>query len=109
MTKGTTKPMIIMLIIAGVILGGVVAFQVFKNTMIGKAIKGQANPPQTVSTTVAQKAPGSRPSRHWAVLARSKQAALSAEVGGRVTAIHFDSGQTVQRRPAAGGTQSRRR
>ena len=50
MTKGTTKRMIIMLIVAGVIVGGVVWFQGFKNTMIAKAIKGQSNPPQTVST-----------------------------------------------------------
>ena len=54
MTKGTTKRMLIMLIIAGVIVGGVVGFQSFKNSMIAKGIKGASNPPQTVSTVVAQ-------------------------------------------------------
>jgi membrane fusion protein (multidrug efflux system) len=48
MTPGTTKRMLIMLAVAGAIVGGVVWFQHFKNTMTAKAIKGMANPPQTV-------------------------------------------------------------
>lgn len=96
MTQGTTKRMIIMLIIAAVIVGGVVAFQGFKNTMIAKAIKGQANPPQTVSTTVAQESTWQPTVEALGSLSASQQASLSAEVSGRVTAIHFDSGQTVR-------------
>jgi len=96
MTQGTTKRMIIMLILAGVIVGGVVAFQGFKNTMIGKAIKGQANPPQTVSTTVAQTSTWQPTVEALGSFSASQQAALSAEVSGQVTAIHFDSGQRVR-------------
>ena len=96
MTQGTTKRMIIMLIIAGVIVGGIVAFQGFKNTMIAKAIKGQANPPQTVSTTVAQESTWQPTVEALGSFSASQQASLSAEVSGRVTAIHFDSGQTVR-------------
>lgn len=96
MTPGTTKRMIIMLILAGVIVGGVVAFQGFKNTMIGKAIKGQANPPQTVSTTVAQTSTWQPTVEALGSFSASQQAALSAEVSGQVTAIHFDSGQRVR-------------
>lgn len=96
MTQGTTKRMIIMLITAAVIVGGVVAFQGFKNTMIAKAIKGQANPPQTVSTTVAQESTWQPTVEALGSLSASQQASLSAEVSGRVTAIHFDSGQTVR-------------
>lgn len=96
MTPGTTKRMIIMLILAGVIVGGVVAFQGFKNTMIGKAIKGQANPPQTVSTTVAQTSTWQPTVEALGSFSASQQAALSAEVSGQVTAIHFDSGQKVR-------------
>jgi membrane fusion protein (multidrug efflux system) len=96
MTKGTTKRMIIMLIIAGAIMGGVVAFQGFKNKMIAKGIQGQANPPQTVSTTVAQESAWQPTVEALGSFSASEQASLSAEVSGLVTAIHFDSGQKVR-------------
>ena len=92
MTKGTTKRMIIMLVIAAVLIGGVVWFQHFKTIIIGKAIKGQSNPPQTVSTTVAQESSWQPTVEALGNLRASEQASLSAEVGGLVTAIHFDSG-----------------
>jgi membrane fusion protein (multidrug efflux system) len=96
MTKGTTKRMIIMLIIAAVLVGGVVWFQGFKNSMIAKAIKGQSNPPQTVSTMVAQESSWQPTVEALGNLRASEQASLSAEVGGLVTAIHFDSGAKVR-------------
>ena len=43
MTKGTTKRMIIMLLLAAIVFGGIYAFQQFRNKMIQQAIKGQAN------------------------------------------------------------------
>lgn len=96
MTKGTTKRMIIMLIIAAVVVGGLVWFQQFKTTMIGKAIKGMSNPPQTVSTMVAQESSWQPTVEALGNLSASQQASLSAEVGGLVTAIHFDSGEKVR-------------
>jgi membrane fusion protein (multidrug efflux system) len=96
MTKGTTKRMIIMLIIAGVIVGGVVGFQSFKNSMIAKGIKGASNPPQTVSTVVAQESSWQPTVEALGSFSASKQAALSAEVSGLVTSIQFDSGQKVR-------------
>lgn len=95
MTKGTTKRMIIMLIIAGLILGGLVWFQGFKNKMIAKAIRGQSNPPQTVSTIVAEVTTWEPTVQALGSFSASKQTALSAEVNGVVTAIHFDSGEQV--------------
>ncbi|MBW4048525.1 MAG: efflux RND transporter periplasmic adaptor subunit [Proteobacteria bacterium] len=95
MTKGTTKRMIIMLIIAAIVLGGVVWFQSFKTTMIAKAIKGMANPPQTVSTTVARESSWQPTVEALGNLRASQEATLSAEVSGLVTAIDFDSGQKV--------------
>ncbi len=95
MTKGTTKRMIIMLIIAAIVLGGVVWFQSFKSTMIAKAIKGMANPPQTVSTTVARESSWQPTVEALGNLRASQEATLSAEVSGLVTAIDFDSGQKV--------------
>ena len=54
MIKGTTKRMIIMLLFAALVFGGIYGFQQFRNKMIQKAIKGQGMPPQAVSTIVAQ-------------------------------------------------------
>ncbi|HMA32589.1 MAG TPA: efflux RND transporter periplasmic adaptor subunit [Casimicrobiaceae bacterium] len=96
MAKGTAKRMIIMLVIAAVIVGGVVGFQQFKNTMIAKAIKGGANPPQTVSTTVARESTWQPTVQALGNLLASQEASLGAEVGGLVTAIHFDSGEKVR-------------
>src|SRR5512135_2262049 len=96
MAKGTAKRMIIMLVIAAVIVGGVVGFQQFKNTMIAKAIKGGANPPQTVSTTVARESTWQPTVEALGNLLASQEASLGAEVGGLVTAIHFDSGEKVR-------------
>jgi membrane fusion protein (multidrug efflux system) len=96
MTKGTTKRMIIMLVIAALLVGGVVWFQHFKNTMIAKAMKGHANPPQTVSTIVVTESTWVPTIEALGSLIASKQANLSAEVGGLVTAIHFESGQKVK-------------
>ncbi len=96
MNKGTTKRMILMLIIAGLILGGVVWFQGFKTKMIAKAIHGQANPPQTVATAVAREMRWQPTVDAIGTLAASQQASLSAEVGGLVTAIRFKSGAGVR-------------
>lgn len=96
MTKGTTKRMVIMLVVAGVIIGGVVAFQGFKNKMIAKAIRGQTNPPQTVSTAVAEESTWQPTLEAVGSFSAVAQASLSAEVSGLVTAIHFDSGQKVR-------------
>ena len=96
MNKGTTKRMIIMLVIAAVLVGGVVWFQYFKKSMMTQGIKGAANPPQTVSTTVAQTSNWQPTVEALGSLSASKQAALSAEVSGLVTAIHFDSGHQAR-------------
>lgn len=96
MTKSNTKRMIIMLIIAGAIMGSVAAFQGFKNKMIAKSIQARANPPQTVSTTIAQESAWQPTVEVLGSFVASEQASLSAEVSGLVTAIFFDSGQRVR-------------
>ncbi len=96
MAKGTPLRMLVMLIIAAVVVGGVVWFQQFKNTMIAKAIKGGANPPQTVATAVAQPSSWQATVEALGNLRASQEAALGAEVGGLVTAIRFDSGEKVR-------------
>jgi membrane fusion protein (multidrug efflux system) len=97
MTKGTTKRMIIMLIIAAVLIGGMVWFQQFKGAMIAKSIKGMSNPPQTVSTIVAQESSWQPTVEALGNLRASQQASLSPQIAGVVTAIHFRSGEKVRK------------
>ncbi|HEX9461852.1 MAG TPA: efflux RND transporter periplasmic adaptor subunit [Alphaproteobacteria bacterium] len=97
MTKrgSMTKRMIIMLIGVGVVLGLVFGFQAFKAKMIQKAMAGLANPPQTVSTTVAK--PDQWQQRLEAVgsLRAVNGADLSLELAGIVDNITFNSGDDV--------------
>ncbi len=96
MTKGTTKRIIIMLLLAAMVFGGIYAFQQFRNKMIQQSIKGRANPPQSISTTVAQLSTWQPTFEAVGNLRASNGTSLAAEVSGLVTAIHFDSGATVQ-------------
>ena len=91
MIRGHMKPMVVMLVVASLIVGGVFGFQLFKNRMIAQSIKGQANPPQTVSTAVAQASLWQPSVEAVGSLIASRQAALSAEVAGLVTAIEQGS------------------
>lgn len=95
MTKGTTIRMFIMLGIAGLILAAVFGLHALGNHMMAKAIRGQSNPPQTVSTMMAKMSSWQPTIKAVGSFVASKQAELSAEVSGVVTAIHFDSGQHV--------------
>ncbi len=95
MKPTSRKPMIVMLLLVGLVFGAIYGFQQFRNHMIQKAIRGQGMPPQAVSTTIAHKeiwSPGieAMGSLH-AVLGTN----LSTETGGLITAIHFQSGDTV--------------
>ena len=96
MIKGTTKRMIIMLLFAALVFGGIYGFQQFRNKMIQKAIKGQGMPPQAVSTIVAQTSAWQPSVEAVGNLRAASGANLAAEVGGLVTAIHFESGKTVK-------------
>src|SRR5574337_1528264 len=96
MTGRTVKRMVIMLVIAAILIGAMTWFTHFKNTMIAKAIKGQANPPETVATVVAQETTWQPAIEALGSLRASEQAALGAEVGGLVTAVRFESGAKVR-------------
>jgi membrane fusion protein (multidrug efflux system) len=89
------KRMVIMLAGVGVILGGFFAFQNFKARMIAQVMAAMANPPQTVSTTVAEM-------QEWQPLVEAvgslravNGADLSLEVSGIVDSINFKSGDDV--------------
>lgn len=96
MSKGTTKRMVIMLSVAALVFGGIYGFQQFRNKMIKQAIGSQANPPQAISTTVAQFSTWQPTVEAVGTLRAAMGATLAAEVSGLVTAIRFDSGKVAQ-------------
>lgn len=90
------KRMVIMLVLTGVVLGGVFGFQLFKASMIQKVMASLANPPQTVSTTVAAAQDWRSTLEAVGSVRAVNGASLSAEVPGIVSALHFESGSDVK-------------
>jgi membrane fusion protein (multidrug efflux system) len=84
-----------MLIGTGLVLGGVFAFQAFKAKMIEQAMAALANPPQTVSTTVARVQEWQPQIEATGSVRAVNGANLSSQVSGIVTAIHFESGKEM--------------
>jgi membrane fusion protein, multidrug efflux system len=97
MTGKTVKRMIIMLAIVGVVLGAIFYFEWgflpgFKKQMLASF----ANPPQTISTTVAAAQDWQPQLKAIGSLRAVRGADLSPQVGGTVSAIHIDSGADVK-------------
>lgn len=90
------KRMIIMLISVTVVIGLVFGFQVFKAHMIKKVMASLANPPQTVSTIVADYSDWQPATAAVGSLRAVNGANLSLEVPGIVTQLDFKSGDDVQ-------------
>ena len=89
------KRMIIMLVGAGVVLGGFFAFQNFKAHMIAQVMASMANPPQTVSTVTAEMQDWQPHMQAVGSLRAVNGADLSLEVSGIVGELHFNSGDDV--------------
>jgi membrane fusion protein (multidrug efflux system) len=91
------KRMLIMLLLTGLVLGGVYGFQLFKASMIQKVMASLANPPQTVSTTVASSKDWQSQLEAVGSVRAVNGANLSAQVSGIVSATHFESGADVEK------------
>ncbi len=91
------KRMIIMLVAVGLVLGGVFGFQMMKARIIKHVMASFANPPQTVSTTVASLQDWRASIGAVGSLTAVQGANLSLEVPGIVTEIDFRSGENVQK------------
>jgi membrane fusion protein (multidrug efflux system) len=97
MTGKTVKRMIIMLVIVGVVLGLIFGFEWVALPKIMKGVlASHANPPQTVSDMVAQNQDWQPQLTSVGTLRAVRGADLSPQIGGTVSAIHFDSGADVQ-------------
>lgn len=91
------KRMIIMLLAVGIVLGLIFGFEWVVVPIFKKQVLAQfANPPQTVSTMVAAAQQWQPQLKAIGSLRAVRGADLSAQVGGIVSAIHFDSGADVQ-------------
>jgi len=91
-----TKRMVLMLVIAGLIFGGIFGFQAFKSRMIKKYLSSQGVPPQTVSTIKATAQEWQPELSAIGTLRAVRGADLAPEVAGVISAIHFRSGEEVK-------------
>jgi len=91
-----TKRMVLMLVIAGVIFGGIFGFQAFKSRMIKKYLSSQGVPAQTVSTIKASVQEWQPALSAVGTLRAVRGADLAPEVSGVISAIHFRSGEEVK-------------
>ncbi len=94
--KAMIKPLIIVVLVAVVVLGAVYGWQAFIGTMMKKGMAAAAGAPQVVSTALAKKTTWQAQMRAVGSLRAVHGADLSAEIGGVVDAINFDSGNEVK-------------
>lgn len=93
--KSMLRPLIVMVLLVAVVIGGVFAWQAFIGSMIKKFMAKTASAPQTVSTVVAGKSDWQPRTRAIGSLRAVRGADLSAQASGVVDDIAFDSGNDV--------------
>jgi membrane fusion protein (multidrug efflux system) len=94
--KRMTKRMIIMLICVGLLLGGIVGFNIFKAHMIAKFMAANALPPATVTATQASFQSWQPQLAAVGSLRAVRGVDVTTEVPGLVREIAFSSGQEVK-------------
>jgi membrane fusion protein, multidrug efflux system len=93
--KSMVKPLIIMLVLVVLVIGGVFAWEAFVGSMTKKFMAQAASAPQTVSTVVAAKSTWQAQIRAIGSLRALRGADLSPQAAGMVDEIEFDSGNDV--------------
>ncbi len=89
------KPLIIVVLIVAIVLGGVFGWQAFIGSMIKKYMGAAATAPQTVSTVTAVATTWQAQIQAVGTLRAVRGADLSAQASGVVDDIEFDSGNDV--------------
>ncbi|HUW76316.1 MAG TPA: efflux RND transporter periplasmic adaptor subunit [Gallionella sp.] len=92
-----TKRMVIMLVLAGVVFGGIFGFQAFKGHMMKKFMSSMGNEPQTVSTIKADYQEWLPKLEAVGSLRAINGVQVSPEVTGIVSAINFKQGEDVKK------------
>lgn len=90
------KRMVIMLVSVGVLFGLIFGFGTFKSIMIAHFLAGFANQVQTVATMKAGESEWQPSLQSVGAVTAVNGASISAEVGGIVDSIHFESGKDVK-------------
>ena len=90
------KRMVIMLILVAVLVGLVVAFNLFKGSMMRKFMAASGEPPQTVTTLVANRSEWIPELQAVGTLRAVRGVDISPEVAGTVRRLSFGSGQNVK-------------
>jgi len=93
--RAMIKPLIIMLLIVAVVLGGIFGWQAFMGSMMKKYMGAAATAPQTVSTVTAAKTTWQAEIRAVGTLRAVRGADLSAQAAGEVDKSEFESGDEV--------------
>jgi membrane fusion protein (multidrug efflux system) len=93
--RAMVKPLIILIIAATVIIGGIFAWQKFIGSMTKKYMGSMASAPQTVSTTVAAASNWQSRTQALGSLRAVRGADLAAQAAGVVDKIHIESGAEV--------------
>lgn len=90
-----TKRMILMLVLAGIVFGAVFGMKWFGNKMMVQYIENMPLPSVTITTATGQEMTWDNQTSAVGTLVPVQGADISTEVGGIVTAIHFESGDRV--------------
>jgi len=93
--RAMVKPLIILIIAAALVMGGIFAWQMFKGKMTKKYMGSMASAPQTVSTTVAATSKWQSRTQALGSLRAVRGADLAAQAAGVVDKIHIESGAEV--------------
>ena len=92
----TTKRMVIMLIIMGVIFGGIFGYQAFMSRMIKKYMAAAGVPPVTVTAMQADYQTWQPRLSSVGTLRAKRGVDVTSEMGGQVHALHMVSGAEVK-------------
>jgi membrane fusion protein (multidrug efflux system) len=90
-----TKRMLIMLVLAGLVFGGIFGYQIFKAQMIKKYMTGGKPPPATVTTRKVDFEPWQPQLNAVGTLRAARGVDVTTEISGLVRAVHFKSGERV--------------
>lgn len=91
------RRMAVMLVLVGAAFAAIFGFEAFKARIIQKAMAELRNPPQTVSTITAATQPWQKRLEAVGSTRAEKGTEVSPQVAGIVKAIHFKSGEEVQK------------
>ncbi len=93
--RALIKPLLILVIVAALVLGGVFGWQMFMGKMTKKYMSAAATAPQSVSTTVVGTSTWQSKIEALGSLRAVRGADLAAQAAGVVDTLHIDSGADV--------------